>query len=121
MPFLNILENLKEFLNLDAQKRALIISYILLGGIIYFQYTIIQDYKEEKINNSKNLFEIQLDNEKHCQQLLLAARNRYQENLERDRDFYQHSVDSLINEIVMLKRRYRNDNNKVIRKINEND
>ena len=121
MPFLNILENLKEFLNLDAQKRALIISYVLLGGIIYFQYSIIQDYKEEKINNSKNLFEIQLDNEKHCQQLLLTARNRYQENLEKDRDNYQYTVDSLINEIMMLKRRYKNDNNKVIKKINEND
>lgn len=121
MPFLNILENLKEFLNLDAQKRALIISYILLGGIIYFQYGIIQNYKEEKLTTSKSIYEIQLDNEKHCQQLLLAARNRYQENLEKDRDAYQTRVDSLIDEIMILKRRYRNDNNKVIKKINEND
>lgn len=121
MLFSNLWEQIKEFLNLDAQKRALLVTYILLGGIIYFQNSQIQNYIQKEENTSKLIRDIQEKNEMHCQELLLKARTKYQENRERERDIYQIKVDSLIDIVTSVRRKYKSDNLKLIKKLNQDE
>lgn len=117
----NIWDSVKEFLKLDSSTRSLLFSYLFLGGIIYFQYRVVESYKAEKEDYSRSVYERQLKNDDHCQQLLLNARNKYQDNLETTRDEYQTKLDSLSDIVLTMRQKYRNDNIKLSKKINENN
>ena len=108
-----ILNQLNEFIQLDAQKRAILVSYGVLIFIIVIQYKQIENFQEKENNVSQMVHESLKKNQELCDDLLKGNRLKYQEELEKEKDKYQNVVDSLTDKVTKFQRQIQSDNIKL--------
>ena len=108
-----IINQLKEFVNMDAQKRAVLVSYGVLIFIIVVQYNLIQKHELKEEKTSDIVHEALKKNQDNCDDLLRYSRVKYQKELEVQKDKYQNVVDSLTNKVAMFQKQIQRDNLKL--------
>lgn len=108
-----VFEKIKEFVQLSPAIRASIIGYAILGGGLYWQQTIINNYQKKEDDVSELILNIRTQSELHCQQVLNETRTRYQNKFEEQRESFQNMTDSLTIEVSTLKVKLRKLNSKV--------
>jgi hypothetical protein len=78
---LDLISSIKDVLNLSPEKRLLILSWFLFGGVIYYLYNennrLVSEITNINISHRKNLDEINAN----CEKILNSNRELFQNQL----------------------------------------